>query len=129
MATLETSYGWVAGDQVRLLIASGLTIGRYQIDQITVDMNTLGELSVDAVTEVRLLLDNYESAQSRLQTLNTEGDNRILVKADVLEWEQNNGIIYDPNTEIQRVRKLLYQYFGFSILYGQSGNDNTLYRS
>jgi len=122
MATLETSYGWVQGDQVRLLIAAGLSIGSYQIEQITLDMNELGTISTDAVTNVRGLIDDYEAAQLRFKTLNAEGDNRILTKADVLEWEQNNGFSYDPMAEMSRVQSQLQQYFAFSTLF--SGNAN-----
>ena len=111
MATLETYYGWVQGDQVRLLIAAGLSIGSYQIEQITLDMNELGTISTDAVTNVRGLIDDYEAAQLRFKTLNAEGDNRILTKADVLEWEQNNGFSYDPMAEMSRVQSQLQQYF------------------
>ena len=110
MAELNLAYGWVAGDQVRLLIASGLTVGSYQIDRITDDMNELGSYDVNAVTAVRGLMDEYEAAQVRFNTLNSTGDNRILVKADVLEWEQANGMMYNPQSEIKRIRGLLSQY-------------------
>ena len=129
MATLETSYGWVQGDEVRLLIASDLTVGTYQIEQITIDMNTLGEISTDAVTKVRGLIDDFETAQTRFASFNAEGDNRILTKADVLEWEQNEGFRYDPQSEFSRVKGLLYLYFGFSTLYQQDYGYTNLIRS
>lgn len=131
MAELNLAYGWVAGDQVRLLIASGLTVGSYQIDRITDDMNELGSYDVNAVTAVRGLMDEYEAAQVRFNTLNSTGDNRILVKADVLEWEQANGMMYNPQSEIKRIRGLLSQYFGFSVLFEQNSNGmgTHLYRS
>ena len=129
MAVLDTGVGWVQGDQVRVLIAAGLNVGSYNIEQITLDMNQLGEYSTEAVTKVRTLLDEYEAAQVRYQTLNSEGDNRILTKADVLEWEQNNGFRYDPITEFNRIKTLLYQYFGFSVLFVSSVNQTPLYRS
>ena len=81
MATLETSYGWVQGDQVRLLIAAGLSIGSYQIEQITLDMNELGTISTDAVTNVRGLIDDYEAAQLRFKTLNAGAISAKLVIA------------------------------------------------
>ena len=74
MAELNLAYGWVAGDQVRLLIASGLTVGSYQIDRITDDMNELGSYDVNAVTAVRGLMDEYEAAQVRFNTLNSSDD-------------------------------------------------------
>ena len=64
MATLNTGLGWVQGDQVRLLIAAGLTVGSYQIEQITIDMNELGDISPESVVPVRSLIDDYEAAQT-----------------------------------------------------------------
>lgn len=118
MATLNTTYGWSQGDQVRLLVASGLTIGTYQIDQITASMNELGSISTDAVFSVLDLIDQYEAAQVKLSELNNEGAGRVLTKADVLEWEQAKGNnVYTPQLEILRIRGILYQYMSICPLY------------
>lgn len=117
MATLNTTYGWSQGDQVRLLIASGLTVGSYQIDQITIAMNQLGEMAPEAVTSVLELIDQYEAAQVQYSSLNNTGDSRILIKADVLEWTEAKGFNYNPVTELTRIRKLLGQYFSYCSLY------------
>lgn len=130
MTLLNTTYGWSQGDQVRLLIASGLSIGGYQIEQITVSMNDLGATSIDAVSSVLELIDQFEAAQLKLSELNTESSGRILTKADVLEWEQaktyNN---YSPQLEINRIRTLLYQYMSSCPLYVNNMNGTMLYRS
>lgn len=130
MATLNTSYGWSQGDQVRLLVASGLTIGTYQIEQVTVSMNELGALSSDAVFSVLDLIDQFEVAQTKLSELNNTSSGRILTKADVLEWEQtkaNNN--WGPQLEIQRIRDLLYQYFSMCPLYVRGYGDTNIIRS
>lgn len=130
MATLETSYGWSNGDQVRLLIASGLTVGSYQIEQITVAMNELGTISTDAVSSVLDLIDQFESAQFRYNELNSSGDSRVLIKADVLEWSEARNTSYSPVLEINRIRQLIYQYFGFCQLYANMDlGPTSLYRS
>lgn len=124
MATLNTSYGWSQGDQVRLLVASGLTIGTYQIEQVTVSMNELGALSGDAVFSVLDLIDQFEVAQTKLSELNNDSSGRVLTKADVLEWEQSKGINnWSPLFEISRIRGLLYQYMSGCPLY-TNGNNN-----
>ena len=125
MATLNTNLGWSQGDQVRLLIASGLTVGSYQIEQITVAMNQLGTLSLDAVDNVLQLIDEFEAAQLRYTELNASGDSRILIKADVLEWTESKGFSYNPLTEILRIQGLLKQYFSFSELYQQTNTNVT----
>lgn len=125
MATLNTTYGWSQGDQVRLLIASGLTVGSYQIDQITIAMNQLGEMAPDAVSSVLDLIDQYEVAQTNYSNLNSSGDSRILIKADVLEWSEAKGFSYNPITELNRIRKLLGQYFSYCSLYNMELTNGT----
>lgn len=130
MTALITSYGWSNGDQVRLLIASGLTVGSYQIEQITIGMNELGKISTDAVSSVLDLVDQFETAQTRFNELNANGDSRVLIKADVLEWREANAIAFSPLSEIQRIRGLLYQYMSICPLYNNGPNIGTaLYRS
>lgn len=130
MATLNTTYGWSQGDQVRLLIASGLTVGSYQISQITQSMNDLGAISTDAVLSVLDLIDQFETAQTTLNTLNTESNGRILTKADVLEWEQaKSANTYTPQLEVQRIRMLLWQYMSMCPLYQNAYTDGQLIRS
>lgn len=130
MATLNTSYGWSQGDQVRLLIASGLSVGSYQINQITESMNELGAIAPDAVFSVLDLVDQFESAQTNFSTLNNDSSGKVLVKADVLEWEQakttNN---YSPQLEIQRIRMLIWQYMSICPLYQNAYTDGQLIRS
>lgn len=123
MATLNTSYGWSQGDQIRLLIASGLSVGSYQIAIITQSMNDLGALSTLAVDNVLELIDQYEAAQNKLSELNTNNNGKILIKADVLEWEAASGANnYSPQLEIQRIRIQLYQYMSMCALYNQQTN-------
>jgi hypothetical protein len=131
MATLNTSYGWSNGDQVRLLIASGLPVGSYQITQITTCMNHLGSISTDAVSSVLDLIDQFEEAQTRYNELNNKGDSRVLIKADVLEWAEAKQMSYSPVNEIARIRGLIYQYMGSCNLYGDGYGAQTtqLFRS
>ena len=130
MTILNTSYGWTQGDEVRLLVASGLTVGTYQIEQITVSMNQLGAIAPSAVGSVLDLLAQFEAAQTQLTTLNTDSSGRILVKADVLEWEQaKGGNMYNPQLEINRIRGLLYQYMSMCSLYVNETSGTILYRS
>lgn len=123
MATLDLSYGWSSGDQVRLLIASGLGVGSYQISQVTNAMNFLGSISTEAVSSVIDLIDQFETAQLRYNELNNKGDSRVLIKADVLEWAEPKGINYSPSLEINRIRQLLHQYFDFCELFGKTNNN------
>jgi hypothetical protein len=119
MATLNTAAGWSNGDEVRVLIASGLLISVYHKEQIIVCMNQLADISPTLVGPVQDLLDQFDEAQANMTTLNTDGNGKTLVKADVLEWETGQpGASYSPEREIARIQGLLYQYFGSCPLYG-----------
>lgn len=126
MATLNTTYGWSNGDDIRLLVASGLSVSGYQKDQIIICMNELGAISTDAVGAVQDLMDQFEEAQINMSGLNASGNGKTLIKADVLEWEASNaGATYSPEREISRIRGLLYQYFGSCPLYVDGYQGNT----
>lgn len=119
---LNLSLGWVAGDDLRTLVAAGLPISPYAIQQIRVDMNYLGDLSQDAVYAVQDLLDQYDVVQVRMNELNISSESRVLKKADVLEWEVSDiGTTYGPERELGRIRGLLGQYFSFSPLFVDTG--------
>lgn len=124
---LNTAIGWIAGDDLRVLIAAGLSVGAYQVQQIQVDMNYLGGISQDGVYAVQDLLDQYDAVQVRLNALNSESDSRVLKKADVLEWDTGRGagVSYGPERELGRIRGLLGQYFAFSPLFNGFGAVGT----
>ena len=116
---LNTTVGWISGDDVRVLIASGLGVSGYGVSQIQVDMNYLGEMVPDAVGYVQDLLDQYDVAQSGLSGLNNSSEGKVLTKADVLEWVPVNAAnAYSFEKEIMRIQGLLRQYFSFSVLFG-----------
>lgn len=125
--TLDTSLGWIAGDDLRVLVAAGLSVGGFQVEQIRSDMNYLGGIAPDAVGFVQDLLDQYDVVQTRMNELNMSSESRVLKKADVLEWEVSGiGMTYGPERELGRIRELLAQYFSFSVLFGVSGNVGTV---
>lgn len=119
--TLDTTLGWVIGDDVRVLAATNMPIGIYQIKQIQADMNYLGTEIDNFVTSVQDLLDAYDTVQTNLAALNNESKGRILTKADVLEWTAKNpGETYGPERELLRIASLLIQYFASSPLFNNA---------
>jgi hypothetical protein len=123
---LNLLLGWIAGDDLRVLVGAGLPVGPYAIQQIRVDMNYLGDIAQDAVYAVQDLLDQYDAVQVRMNELNISSESRVLKKADVLEWEVSDiGTTYGPERELGRIRGLLSQYFSFSPLFSGMGTIGT----
>ena len=115
---LITDRGWSDGDDVRVLVAAGLSVSVYTTRQIQSDMNYMLDNLPGAVGPIIELLDAYDVAENRMSSLNETSDGKILTKADVLEWAATSpGLSYSPERELNRIRGLLYQYFGSSILF------------
>jgi len=111
---LDTSGNWEAGDDLRVIEALMLPFGTYTIDCVQNCMNQLEDMSPEAVLRVRALLDEYEAADQAESGQNlgdTEG--KVLVKADVLEWEVVNGGISGTSQEKAKIRMEIARYFAF----------------
>ena len=119
---LNTAIGWSAGDGTRVLIAAGVTIGVYQVREIENSMNLLGAEIDGFVDAVLTLLDSYETTQYNQTSLNNSSGGKILVKADVLEWEPAApGTTYGPERELARIAYQLAQLFSSCPVF--SGHD------
>ena len=124
---LDTSGNWEAGDDLRVIEALMLPFGEYTLSCTQNCMNQLEDMSPEAVLRVRALLDQYEAADQAETDQNlgdTEG--KVLVKADVLEWEVVNGGISGTSQEKASVRDEIARYFSFcsclgSMLPGSGG--------
>lgn len=130
MVTLDTSYGWTNGDDLRVLIASGLSVSKYSINVIRSSMNEIGEEYDDAVNYIIDLLDEWDTAQAKFIAMNNNNEGKTLVKADVLEWEtEKGGVGYSPIMEFRRIRELLRLYFANCPLMVNEDNGVRLIRS
>jgi len=111
---LDTTGNWVAGDDLRIIECLMLPFGTYVLDCTQNCMDQLEDMSPEAVLRVRALLDEYEAADSAESGQNlgdTEG--KVLVKADVLEWEVVNGGIAGTTQEKAKIRDEIARYFSF----------------
>lgn len=133
MATLDTGLGWHAGDAERILLALGIKLSRYTINEMIIGCNELGEIAEDQVQEVRGLLSEYDTAMSHQRNAgHEENAGKVLVKADVLEWERDNGGKYEAILkEKARVVGELEKIFGFMSIIGMGYGTigSSLYRS
>ena len=136
---LDTSGNWEAGDDLRIIEALMLPFSEYVLSCTQNCMAQLEAMSPEAVLRVRALLDEYEAADQAETDQNlgdTEG--KVLVKADVLEWQVVNGGISGSSQEKASVRDEIARYFSFcsclgSVLPGGPGSygygTTALYRS
>ena len=114
-SVLDISGLWDAGDDLRVMEALLIPFGSYTLDCVGKCCNTLEDMSPEAVTRVKALLDEYDAAddaETNQDLGNTEG--KVLVKADVLEWEVvGGGQQTGPQKEKNKVRAEIARYFQF----------------
>ena len=124
---LDTTGNWVAGDDLRVIEALLLPFGTYVLDCVQNCCNQLEDMSPEAVLRVKVLLDEYDAADQAESVQNlgdTEG--KVLVKADVLEWEVTGNGVAGTTQEKANVRAEIARYFAFcsclgSVLPGTGG--------
>lgn len=128
---LDTSGNWKTGDDLRIIECLMLPFGTYTLECTQNCMGQLEDMSPEAVLRVQALLDEYDAA-SQAETEQNLGDTegKVLVKADVLEWEVVNGGISGSSQEKASVRDEIARYFAFcsclgSIIPGSTGYGTT----
>lgn len=134
MALLDTSVGWQVGDVERILIAVGVWIGPFTLNEATVCCNQLGQTSPTLVARVRTLLEEFDAAVEAQKEASVGANaGRVLRKADVLEWDtERSGTPYDGALrERARIVDELTTIFGSCPILMQKGSDSVvaLYRS
>ena len=132
MATLDTSLGWVAGDVERILLALEIGISSYTIHEMTVGCNELGSIASTQVSNVRVLLSEWDSALADQKAVGAKDEaGKTLVKADVLEWEVNGSRYDGILREKSRIYNELRKIFSFVSIVGAGGGTLgvSLYRS
>ena len=123
---LDTSGNWKTGDDLRIIEALMLPFGTYTLDCVQGCCKELEAMSPEAVLRVIDLLDEYDVASDAEAAQNlTDVEGKVLVKADVLEWQVTNGGISGPTKEMAGIRDEIARYFSFcSCLQGYLPGQN-----
>jgi len=133
MATLDTSLGWVSGDVERILLAYGVGVSEYSINQMTVCCNELGGMGVGLVSRVRGLLSDYDNMVTVQKGLGVGDDaGKTLIKADVLEWKVEGSGRYEAvMKERGRIAYEIAKIFSFCsiIVFDNGSTGSSLIRS
>ena len=110
---LDTTGHWEAGDDLRIIEALLVPFGQYTLTCLHGCMAELDQMSPRAVLRVRELLDEYDAAdQADSEQNNSNAEGKVLVKADVLEWEVRGGQS-GPQAEKEKIRTEIWNYFAF----------------
>ena len=126
MAILDTSGVYSTGDDYRVIKVLDLPFGNYTLSCVAGCMNDLEDMSVTAATDLVALLDAYDVADASQSTQNLDqaGGQKVLVKADVLEYEVINGGVSGATQEIAKIRGEVAQTMAFcSCLGGAIGGN------
>ena len=117
MATLDTSGVYTEGDDYRVIKVLDVPFGTYTLDCVAGCMNDLEVMSPTAAADLVALLDSFDAANAVESTTNLEqaGGGKVLVKADVLEWEVVNGGISGAAQEKGKIRTDIAQIMSFCV--------------
>ena len=135
MAILDTSGVYTAGDDYRVIKALDVPFGTYTLNCVAGCMNDLEVMSVTAATDLIALLDSYDvaNAAESANLLEQAGGGKVLVKADVLEWEVVNGGASGASQEKGKIRAEIAQVMSFCVCLGgflnNQGGGTALIRS
>ena len=117
MAVLDTSGVYTEGDDYRVIKALDVPFGTYTLSCVAGCLNDLEVMSPTAAADLVALLDSFDAADAAESTANLEqaGGGKVLVKADVLEWEVINGGINGATQEKGKIRGDIAQIMSFCV--------------
>ncbi len=135
MAILDTSGVYSDGDDFRVIKALDLPFGTYTLSCVAGCLNDLEDMSVTAATDLVALLDAYDVADAAgsAENLGQVGGQKVLIKADVLEYEVINGGVSGATMEMSKIRGEIAQTMAFCTcvagFFGGQGGATQLIRS
>jgi len=115
MAVLDTSGVYSDGDDFRVIKVLDLPFGSYTLSCVAGCLNDLEDMSATAATDLVALLDAYDVADAAgsAESLNQVGGQKVLIKADVLEYEVINGGVSGATQEMAKIRGEVAQTMAF----------------
>lgn len=120
MATLNINGVYTEGDDYRVIKVLDVPFGNYTLSCVAGCLNDLETISSAAATDLVALLDSYDAANAAESTnlLEQAGGGKVLVKADVLEWEVVNNGISGASQEKSKIRAEIAQIMSFCVCLG-----------
>ncbi|WGL30493.1 hypothetical protein SCRES1_gp66 [Synechococcus phage S-CRES1] len=112
---LDTSGVYTAGDDYRVIKVLSLPFGEYTLECVSNCMNQLEVMSVVAAQDLVTMLAAWDTADSAQTTesLNQTDGKKVLIKADVLEWEVTGGGMTGPQSEKLKIEQDIAELMAF----------------
>jgi hypothetical protein len=123
---LDTSGVYTAGDDYRVIKVLSLPFGEYTLECVGNCMNQLEVMSSVAAQDLVNMLTEWETADAAQTTedLSQTDGKKVLVKADVLEWEVTGNGITGPQNQKVKIQNDIMELMAFcSCLGGLLGNS------
>ena len=123
---LDTSGVYTAGDDYKVIKILSLPFGDYTLDCVSNCMNQLEDMSVPAAQDLVDMIAEWEAADAAQTTedLSQTDGKKVLVKADVLEWEVTGTGITGPQSQKLKIEQDIAELMAFcSCLGGILGNN------
>ena len=112
---LDTSGVYTAGDDYKVIKILSLPFGDYTLDCVSNCMNQLEDMSVPAAQDLVDMISEWETADSAQTTedLSQTDGKKVLVKADVLEWEVTGNGSTGPQMQKAKIEKDIAELMAF----------------
>ena len=123
---LDTSGVYTAGDDYKVIKILSVPFGDYTLDCVSNCMNQLEDMSVPAAQDLVDMIAEWETADAAQTTedLSQTDGKKVLVKADVLEWEVTGNGMTGPQNQKLKVQNDIMELMAFcSCLGGLLGNN------
>ena len=123
---LDTSGVYTAGDDYKVIKILSVPFGDYTLDCVSNCMNQLEDMSVPAAQDLVDMISEWETADAAQTTedLSQTDGKKVLVKADVLEWEVTGNGVSGPQNQKLKIQNDIMELMAFcSCLGGLMGNN------
>ena len=115
LMALDTSGVYTAGDDYKVIKILSLPFGTYTLDCVSNCMNQLEDMSPPAAQDLVDMIAAWEaadSAQTEQDLTQTDGK-KVLVKADVLEWEVTGNGISGTQSQKNKIEQDIAELMAF----------------
>ena len=123
---LDTSGVYTAGDDYKVIKILSVPFGDYTLDCVSNCMNQLEDMSVPAAQDLVDMIAEWETADAAQTTedLSQTDGKKVLVKADVLEWEVTGNGMTGPQNQKLKIQNDIMELMAFcSCLGGLLGSS------